>query len=746
MAQIEKQFTQLIANIGNNAYIAVNKLFAIQYANSAFAKLSGLSQEKLQGKDLSEILYEAPSLFIHEDFPMNKTGMCTVVHQNGERQVCVIKLLGFEKKTSLFVCSLEKASIPNKDAAYVRRMISAIELSPVSILITDDKAVVDYVNPGFEEMTGYSSDEIIGKNISILKSPETPQSVYQNLWDTLSRSEVWKGDLNNKRKDGELYWESATISPIPDIPGTSPHYIKIAVNISEQKRMVDLLLGSYEFIENVMNSISPVFVLDEDETFILINQPFSWQTGYKTADVISKHVSEIFNEETYKRIKALLDSAGKLKNDSFETYYFDSNGDYKILFVKLSILTVAEDKIQIVGSFEDISGRKRTEEERDKLSRAVEQSPASVLITDINGSIEYVNPKFTQLTGYTLKEVVGKNPSILKSGLQDEKFYNNLWETILQGKEWRGEFNNKKKNGEFYWEFASISPYRNRDGKVTHFIAVKEDISERKKAEDALKISEESLRKKNTAMLKELQYAQIAIRNMLPQSSLVTEGIKSSFRYIPLEAVGGDYVNFFDLEGGDHGVFVGDVAGHGVSAALYLALVKSSIDRHVLDYGKEPAKMLEKVNSEISSSLSSYFFTAIYGYFIVHENSIEFKFARAGHCPPIVHNRNENKAELVLSKGKPIGLFETIEIEDASILLNSDKRLYLFTDGLHETMDDAKRMLDFEGLISFIEQTGEYELEKSLDTVVSMVDEYRGSAPEEDDIILLGFEFPSKNN
>lgn len=100
-----------------------------------------------------------------------------------------------------------------------------------------------------------------------------------------------------------------------------------------------------------------------------------------------------------------------------------------------------------MGSFEDISVRKRAEEERDKLSRAVEQSPASVVITSIDGNIEYVNPKFTKLTGYSQKEVLGRNPSILKSGSQGVSFYRNLWETILQGKEWRGSFITGKKRG-----------------------------------------------------------------------------------------------------------------------------------------------------------------------------------------------------------------------------------------------------------------------------------------------------------
>ena len=116
-----------------------------------------------------------------------------------------------------------------------------------------------------------------------------------------------------------------------------------------------------------------------------------------------------------------------------------------------------------------------------KLSRAVEQSPASVIITDTDGNIEYVNPKASETSGYHIKEVVGKNPRIFSSGEQSESDYKTLWDTIISGKEWRGELHNKKKNGELYWESASISPILNKKGIITNFVAVKEDITEHKK-------------------------------------------------------------------------------------------------------------------------------------------------------------------------------------------------------------------------------------------------------------------------
>ncbi|MEO5369125.1 MAG: PAS domain S-box protein [Magnetococcus sp. DMHC-1] len=143
---------------------------------------------------------------------------------------------------------------------------------------------------------------------------------------------------------------------------------------------------------------------------------------------------------------------------------------------------------------EEILDRQMAEAELRKLSRAVEQSPVSVIITNTDGSIEYVNPKFSLVTGYTHAEVIGKNPNILKSGEMSPEIYAEMWETLNRGGEWRGEILNRRKNGEHFWELASISPIRGKDGRVTHFVAVKEDITELKHATESLRISEARLR------------------------------------------------------------------------------------------------------------------------------------------------------------------------------------------------------------------------------------------------------------
>ena len=139
-----------------------------------------------------------------------------------------------------------------------------------------------------------------------------------------------------------------------------------------------------------------------------------------------------------------------------------------------------------IAGFVDITARKKAEESLRKLSQAVEQSPVNVIITDLDGNIEYVNRRFSQLTGYTAAEVLGKNPRILKSGHTSDEEYRSLWQTIKAGGEWSGEFLNKAKDGSLFWERALITSIKDEAGRITHFFAVKEDITKSKEVEEKL--------------------------------------------------------------------------------------------------------------------------------------------------------------------------------------------------------------------------------------------------------------------
>lgn len=160
---------------------------------------------------------------------------------------------------------------------------------------------------------------------------------------------------------------------------------------------------------------------------------------------------------------------------------------------------------KVVGVVQDVTARKAAQATLQKLSLAVEQNPASIVITDTHGKIEYVNPVFTEITGYSLEEAIGNNPRLLKSGYTTPELYDELWSTVTSGDVWRGTLCNKKKNGDLYWESASISPIIDESGRVTHYVAVKEDITRRVNADIELAAL-------NDRAVRRLEYLQAAHR------------------------------------------------------------------------------------------------------------------------------------------------------------------------------------------------------------------------------------------
>ncbi|MDP0498026.1 MAG: PAS domain S-box protein [Verrucomicrobiota bacterium JB024] len=175
---------------------------------------------------------------------------------------------------------------------------------------------------------------------------------------------------------------------------------------------------------------------------------------------------------------------GQAQKLTDECFVRCADGSYRRVLIRAQALHDNEGKLtQIVGNVWDIDERWRAEERLRLFQRLTNQSPSCVVLTDPQGNIEYVNDTFCRITGYTREEALGQNPRILKSGRMDKEHYRRLWNTITQGREWHGEFLNKKKNGEYYWERAIIFPIKGRNGAITHFAAAKEDITELKENE-----------------------------------------------------------------------------------------------------------------------------------------------------------------------------------------------------------------------------------------------------------------------
>lgn len=273
--------------------------------------------------------------------------------------------------------------------------------------------------------------------------------------------------------------------------------------LRDSKKLVDEYLKKIKTTQYLaQEKKKQLFLLENTSVAIILIDKFNNILFYNKASekILSKHTFGIKDKSDkilYKLPDWLIKEVIKFKKSQNEEIFFESfieiNKEILNYNVNLKKLPGINEEISIL--LNDITYIKQTQELIRKLAYIVEQSPNSVLITDLNGSIEYVNETFSKITGYTLSEVLGKSPNILKSGLTPIEVYQNLWNTILSGNEWKGTLYNKKKNGECFWEDVYIFPLRNNEGNIINFCGIKIDITEKKILAEATKESELMLKK-----------------------------------------------------------------------------------------------------------------------------------------------------------------------------------------------------------------------------------------------------------
>jgi PAS domain S-box-containing protein len=388
---------------------------------------------------------------------------------------------------------IEKALIESE-----ARLAGIINSAMDAVISVDSNQKVILFNPAAEAMFDCSSKEALGKSLDIF-IPERFRAIHKKHIEDYGKTGITMrsmGDLSfirGLRSNGEEFPIEASISQAE--VGWQKIFTVIIRDITLKKKAEEELISSEAryrllFKKNPL----PMWVYDSSTLqFLAVNFAAVKTYGYSRDEFLSMTIENIRPPEDVPLLrKYIMERRTPYQHSGIWKH---KKKDGTIIDVEIVSHEIEFDgkPARLVLSM-DVTERVKAENELRKLSRAVEQSPASIIITNTDGIIEYVNPKFCKLTGYEFNEVIGKNPRILKSGETSELNYKKLWETIKAGEDWNGEFHNRKKNGDLFWEFASISPIKNFKGEITHFLAVKEDITERKKAEGEIKTSQEQLR------------------------------------------------------------------------------------------------------------------------------------------------------------------------------------------------------------------------------------------------------------
>jgi PAS domain S-box-containing protein len=350
-------------------------------------------------------------------------------------------------------------------------------------------AVLD-VNSRAVEMFGASREELLKAEFDVLSEGVTPYSENEaKLWvQRAVREGPQTFEWRSRRADGTLFWTEVSLKHTR-ISG-EPRVLAVVRDIDARKQAEAALRESDERYREIFNATSEgVYIHNEAGEIIELNQRAAEMHGTTREGLmraIAKEHSEGVPPFSLNEARAWVNRAIHEGPQTFE--WRSRRADGTLFWTEISLKhTTISGQPRVLAVVRDIDGRKQAEAQLRKLSRAVECCPVSVIITDPEGRIEYVNPKFTIVTGYAPVDVIGKTPRILKGGETHGDEYNRLWKTITAGQEWHGEFHNRKKNGEYFWESASISPIMDATGKITHYLAVKEDVTQHKAMEDQLR-------------------------------------------------------------------------------------------------------------------------------------------------------------------------------------------------------------------------------------------------------------------
>jgi PAS domain S-box-containing protein len=379
--------------------------------NDAYTKHTGVARSSIVGKRISELFPAA----LPEYLPRFARVVAEQTPIDFETHAVAVNrfqhVTTFPAKGDRFASIIEDITDRKRAEEQLQLLSTALEATVAGVALTDRQGRILWVNPAFSNLTGYSRDEVRGQNPRVLKSGEHDAEFYQELWRTILSGRSWNGEMLNRRKDGTLYYEEMTITPVRAGSDDITHFVAIKEDITPRKLMEEQLRN--------------------------------------TQLVLEQRVLERTAE---------LDAAN------------------------------AELRLQ---------------------SAALQAAANGILITDRQGNIQWANPALAEITGYAVEELKGQSTRLFRSGLKEPAYYQHLWDTIVAGQTWRGELTNRRKDGSLYVEEQTIAPVWNEWGEIANFVAVKQDVTQRREEQARLEQTNRELQILSSAERHARQVAEI---------------------------------------------------------------------------------------------------------------------------------------------------------------------------------------------------------------------------------------------
>nr|BAL55373.1 signal transduction protein [uncultured Gammaproteobacteria bacterium] len=607
------------------------------------------------------------------------------------------------------------------------------ERAGIGMALLDKKGRVRESNLALAQMLGYPGHELHGKTLFDFTYPEDREISLEHFRELVEGKHAhYKLEKRFIRRDGELLWARKIVSGVYGVGGELQLAVAMIEDITESKRAEMALRESESRFRQIADMAGEwIWEQDGEGRYLYSSAAVSEILGYRPEEIIGKYYYELFTPEDRRRIEPTAKTL--VKDGAFRAIinrYQHKDGHE--VFTESSGAPILDKRGKVIkwrGVDRDVTERKRFEDALRLRDRAIEASSVGILITDAlkpDNPIIYANPAFLRITGYSLEELLGKNPRFLQGPETDSEAIAEIRAALKEGRDCHLTLKNYRKDGTPFWNELLISPVRDENGKLTHFVGVQTDVTELRRVEE---------------QRHELEIAKQIQLSLLPRAPLRAEGIWVAGFCLPAFHVGGDYFDYFSTQD-TVDIVIADVSGHSVGAAMIMAETRSTLKMETHRRLKEKmgstdkaAETLAVLNDLLFEDLNraDLFITMFYAQY--HPTTRQLTYANAGHnCPMLLH---QGKSLELDTEGLVLGVKKGVTFEQKRLVLERGDVLLLYTDGVTEAQNQAGEFFGTSRLWEVFTAHAQESPQSIIDAILCQLEAFCQSKSFHDDISLV---------
>ncbi len=513
------------------------------YWNNASEELLGYSRDEVLGNNAADLFDTEQANYLQaQDLEAFATGKCVdspeeiiQLPHRGKRILHTKKVPLFDESGApKYILGIAQDITESKiNETELSRLALVAKKTQNGVIITDAEGCIEWVNEGFTRISGCVLAQMQGKKLGdVLQGAQTDPLTIDKLRSALATGQPFEREIYNYTKDGNGYWVALSIAPIYQENGQMEGFIAVQTDITDRKQTEEILTESESYYRCIVETASEgVWMFDSASKTTFANTRMAEMLGYTVEEIQGRSLFEFIDGDSREIAETYVQRRKQGIRERHDFKFTRKDGSHLWAIVSATPMFDSEGEFSgVLRMITDISDRKQAEAELRQTLQELEFEKfaldESAIVSNTNefGLITYVNNQFCELFQYSREELIGKTHKLVNSGYHSPDFFKQLWSTISQGNVWRGEIKNQAKNGAFFWLDTTIVPFLNMKGEPHQYVAIRKDITARKQAEEAVRLSESQLRTKNQELAKALRDVQQTQSMMVQNEKMVSLG------------------------------------------------------------------------------------------------------------------------------------------------------------------------------------------------------------------------------